>query len=77
MSESYVLTPGMDRPDMVHKTPMDPERCPIEEVLHVPVTYQRAHAMLRSGEAIACRRCGVRDLSIPGDIPTLAPQEPG
>jgi hypothetical protein len=67
----YVLTPGVDRPDMVHKEPWDDERCPIEEVWHTEINAEQASYLLGVGKAIACRRCGLSAISKPGDIPIL------
>lgn len=70
----YVLTPGLDRPDMLHREPWDPERCPVEEVIHEEVDHSIAEGMLEAGTAIACRRCGLADRSDPGEIPILMPE---
>lgn len=67
----YVLTPGLDRPDMIHAEPWDTERCPVDEVIHFDLSAEVAEEMLGSQKTIACRRCGVKDRSKPGDIPVL------
>lgn len=69
----YVLTPGFDRPDMLHKSPWDEERCPINDpmVVSEDVDEEIALGMLEAKTAIACRRCGFKDRSEPGEIPLL------
>jgi hypothetical protein len=72
----YVLTPGMDRPDMIHAEPIDPERCPVDDPMVISEDIEEGIAlgMLEAKTAIACRRCGVADRSEDGDIPLLIPE---
>jgi hypothetical protein len=61
---------------MIHAEPWDTDRCPVDEVWHTDIPKEEAMQRLETGRAIACRRCGVKNLSKPGDIPILFGMRP-
>ena len=69
----YVITLGIDAPDIVHLNPTEQTQCggrtwnkddpTIEgsEIVYQTVDQATAEAMLARGSAIPCRRCDMKD----------------
>ncbi len=72
---TYILTPGLDAPDIVHLNPDDETRCGQREsgagtldgddIDYEKISHQKARALLKAG-AIPCRRCLVpaKDMAV-------------
>ncbi len=63
---TYILTPGLDAPDMIHLDPDDKTRCGQrlevgtldgDDIVYEQISHQKARALLLKAGVIPCRRC--------------------
>jgi hypothetical protein len=67
----YVLTPALDGPDMVHLNPDESTQCggrkwgtgtlTGDSIEFSEISEQEALELLDNKQAVACRRCGLKD----------------
>lgn len=79
----YVLTPALDGPDMVHLDPLSgPDGCggrkwgtgdlEQDEIEAQQIDHLTAMALIDKGQAVACRRCGLKAMAKPIEVPATS-----